>query len=379
MEIVEARSKAQIREFGLLPYSMYRGVRCWVPPLRGDQLRLFRAETNPLLQHCNHALFLLRDGGKTIGRVAAFVDHLAVDYWKRRIGFFGSYECPDDPHASRLLLDSARAWLELQAMDVMRGPISFASQEWGFVVEGFEHPPTIMAPYNKPYYGSQAEAYGLRKAKDLIVYEADVGAGYTIPERYLRLMDDVALRHRVQIRPLDMKRFQEDARIIMDLSNLSIADNWGYYPVTEAEAEQMARDLKQIVHPEAVLIAEVDGRPIGFSLALPDVNLLLKGLNGHLLPFGIFKLLWGLPRLTTYRLFGLGVHPDYHGLGIDSLLYARTWQVVAPQKARVEIDYVLEDNVPMNNALRRLGVTQIKTYRVYEMPIGPAAAVRGGK
>lgn len=369
MQVVPATTKAQVRDFALLPYTLYRHDPTWIPPLRSEQLRLFAPETNPLLRHCDYALFLLRDAGRTVGRVAAFVDHLAVDYWRKNIGFFGSYECVDDAAASRLLLDTARDWLRARGMEIMRGPISFASQEWGFVVHGYEHPPTIMAPYNPPYYNAHAEAYGLRKAKDLLVYEADVSRGYTIPERYLRLMDAVAERHGVTLRPLNMKRYRQDAQIIMDLSNISIADNWGYYPVTEAEAEQMARDLKQIVHPEAVLIAEAEGRPIGFAMTLPDVNVLLRGLNGRLFPFGFIKLLWGLPRLRQYRFFALGVHPDYHGLGIDSLLYARTWQALAHKNVRVEIDYVLEDNVPMNNALKRLGVTHIKTYRVYETAI----------
>lgn len=369
MEIVQAKTKAEVREFALLPYALYREDAVWVPPLRSEQLKMLHPDTNPLLRHCDYAFFLLKDGRETVGRVAAFVDHLAVDYWGKPIGFFGSYECPDDAAASRLLLDTARDWLRVRGMETMRGPISFASQEWGFVVHGYEHPPTVMAPHNPPWYGTQVDAYGLEKANDLLVYEADVSRGYVMPERYLRMMDAVAARHNVTIRSLNMKRFQEDARIIMDLSNLSIGDNWGYYPVTEAEAEQMARDLKQIVHAEAVLIAEVGGRPVGFALTLPDINVLLRGLNGRLFPFGFVKLLWGLPRLRQYRFFGLGVHPDYHGLGVDSLLYARTWQVLAPRNIRMEIDYVLEDNVPMNNALKRLGVTHIKTYRVYEMQI----------
>lgn len=370
MEIVKATTKAQVREFALFPYTHYRADPAWIPPLRSEQVALFAPETNPLLRHCDYALFLLRDGRRTVGRVAAFVDRLAVEYWQKPIGFFGSYECVDDAAASRMLLDAARDWLRARGMTIMRGPISFSSQEWGFVVQGYEHPPTIMAPYNPPHYNTQAEVYGLRKAKDLLVYEADVSKGYAIPERYLRMMDAVAERHGVSVRAVNMKRFREDAQVIMDLSNISIAHNWGYYPVTDAEAEQMARDLRQIIHPEAVLIAEAGGRPIGFTITLPDINVLLRGLNGRLFPFGFVKLLWGLPRLRQYRFFALGVHPDYHGLGIDSLLYARTWQALAHRNPRVEIDYVLEDNVPMNNALRRLGVTHIKTYRVYEMAIG---------
>lgn len=370
MDIQRVQNKADLRRFIQLPYQLYRNDPNWVPPLRSEQWGQYDPKRNPMLDHCEYDLFLLIDGGNVVGRVSAFIDRLAVEHWGQPMGLFGSYECIDDPAAARLLLATARDWLHARGMTAMRGPWSFASQEWGLVLEGFTPPPVIMGPYNPPYYNDHMTGFGLRKGKDLLVYLADIRQGYDIPPRYLTLTDRVAERYQVTVRGLDMARLDEEIVTLVEVINISIADNWGFYPVTEAEAHAIAHDMRQIIHADTVLIAEdAGGRVIGFSIPLPDVNVLLRGLNGRLFPFGWLKLLWGLPRLTDYRLWALGVLPAYHGKGIDALMYRRTYEVLRPRKARVEVNYVLEDNVPMNNALRKLGVSDLRRYRVYEMDI----------
>jgi len=276
----------------------------------------------------------------------------------------------DDDQGAQRLLQTACDWLRARGMTKMRGPWSFASQEWGTVVEGFTPPPVIMAPYNPPYYHRQLSAFGLQKVKDLLVYYADVQEGYTIPQRYLTLTDRVQKRYGITVRPVNMKRLEQEVAAIVELANRSIAHNWGFYPVTEAEGKALARDLKQIVDPAAILIAEgPDGQAIGFAMALPDINVLLRGLDGRLLPFGWLKLLWGLPRLRQYRMWALGVAPEYQGKAVDSVLYRHVYEALYPRQVRIEINYVLEDNTPMNNALRRLGVKDLRRYRVYEMGV----------
>jgi len=370
MHIRPVETRADLRRFVELPYRLYRHDPVWVPPLRSEQWAQFDARRNPMLDHCEVALFLLWDGDQVAGRVAAFTDRLALEHWGQPVGLFGSYECVDDSDGARLLLDAARDWLRARGMKAMRGPWSFASQEWGLVVEGFEPPPVILAPYNPPYYNRHLADFGMSKAKDLLVYYVDSAEGYDIPPRYLTLTDQVVARYGVRVRPIDMKRLEAEVVTLVALANRSIADNWGYYPVTEDEARAMARDLKDIINPAAALIAEgPDGEPIGFSLAIPDVNALLRGLNGRLWPFGWLKLLTGLPRLRQYRLWALGVVPEWQGRAVDALLYRRTYEALYAPGVRVEINYVLEDNVRMNNALRRLGVKRLRRYRVYEMGI----------
>ena len=370
MDITKVETPAELKAFIDLPYRLYKDDPVWVPPLRDEQRGQFDPLRNPLLDHCEYALFLLNDNGTVSGRIAAFIDKLAVEAWGEPVGLFGYYECPRDPDASRLLLGTAREWLAQRGMKAMRGPWSFVSQEWGAVVEGYSPSPVVMAPYNPPYYNDQFNAFGLGKAKDLLVYVVDVRDGYHIPDRILTLTDRVAKRFNVRVRPLEMKNFNREVETIISLSNQSLENNWGYSPVTEAEVRAMAHDLKPIIHPKAVVFAEdQNGKAIGFAIAIPNVNRILKGLNGSLFPFGWVKMLWMLPRLTEYRMFALGVIPEYHGCGIDSLIYRALYEACYTADIRVEINYVLEDNYAMNNAILKLGAKPLRRYRVYEMSI----------
>lgn len=373
MEIRQVRSWREERAFVALPYRLYKGDPYWVPPLRSEQRKQLRPRTNPMLLHCDYALFLAWDGGQPMGRIAAFVDGHANDYWGTSIGFFGSYECVDDAELATALLSAARDWLQARGMTAMRGPISFESQNWGFIVEGFDYPPTVMSPYNPPFYNRQMEAFGLRKVKDLEVYRGDASGGYVLPERFVRHLQRIQERHQVRVRTVDMKRLESEVRIIVDLANRSLAHNWGYAPVTDAEAAEMARSLKLILDPTVVFIVESAGQPIGFSIAFPDVNEVLRGLDGRLFPFGIFKLLFGLKKVNSYRLWALGIVPEFHRRGIDTLLYVKTYETLQPRGARVEANYVLEDNFAMKDALLKLGLQLVRRYRVYEMPLAASS------
>jgi hypothetical protein len=371
MRIRQVASRRDLRRFVELPYRLYRDDPVWVPPLRAEQKKQYDRRRNPMLDHCTVKLFLAEDGGEVVGRVAAFVDHLAVRHWGEPVGLFGSYECVDNREVSGALLEAAREWLREQGMHSMRGPWSFASQEWGLVVEGFETPPVIMAPHNPRWYNDHLLAFGLAKAKDLLVYVADTGEGYRIPERYLTVTDLVQARYGITVRSADMKRLQEDIAILIEVANRSIARNWGFYPATEAEGRALARDIRPILDPELVLIAEgAGGEPIGFAITLPDINVLLRGLNGRLWPFGWWRLLTGRRKLTQYRMWAIGVVPEYQQRAVDALLYRRTHDVLTPRgDVRLEANYILEDNVRMTNAMTNLGLAQIRRYRVYEMPI----------
>lgn len=371
MKIRPVTTKNDLKRFIRFPYQLYKNDPVWVAPLLDEQRSQFDAKLNPMLDHCEYTLFLLEDNGKVIGRIAAFIDRLALETWKEPVGLFGYYDCIEEMEASRMLLDTAAGWLREKGMTFIRGPWSFVSQEWGLVIEGFTPSPTVMAPYNPPYYVDHMAAFNLQKIKDLLVYYISVKEGYTIPGRIMTLTDDVAKRYGVHIRQVDMKHYKEEVQKIIDLSNRSLINNWGYTSVTQAEAEAVARDLKPIIQPKGVLFAEDQkGRPIGFAIAIPDVNRLLKGLNGHLFPIGWLKLLIGLPKLKSYRLFALGVLPEYHGKGIDSLIYRALCESLYTPDTWMEINYVLEDNAPMNNAIHKLNANPMRRYRVYQKELG---------
>lgn len=322
-----------------------------------------------MLHHCEYRLFLAMRDGRPVGRVSAFVDHLAVEHWKAKIGLFGAYECIDDPEASKRLLAAARDWLFQQGMTSMRGPWNFASEEWGTLIRGYDSPPMLMSPYNPPFYTGQLEAFGLKKAKDLLVYGME-RAGKTLPERFLRRTDRIARRYDVKLRPLNMRRLDEEVRIILDIANASTRENWGYVPVTDAEAREIAQSMRMIVDPETVMIAEASRIPVGYLIAFPDMNVLLKELNGRLFPVGLFRLLAGRRRIRQYRIWGLGIVPEYQRRAIDTLFYVRLQEVLERKRVeRLEANYVLEDNMVMNNPIRKMGFDLTKVFRVYEMPI----------
>ncbi|HPG39385.1 MAG TPA: hypothetical protein PLP19_01035 [bacterium] len=370
MELVPVAQKHDLQAFINFPYKHYQNDPVWVPPLRQEQRNLFAPQTNPFLEHCDRQLFLLKDQGKVIGRIAAFIDHIAMDFWGERIGFLGYFECIQDKTATRLLLSAAKSWLLEKRCTKMRGPWSFTSQEWGMVVEGFTPSPVVMAPYNPPYYNELLTDFGLLKVKDLLCWYIDIAEGYQVPPRVIEHTQAIAKRYGIRVRRLDMKNYDAEVQTLIELSNATIISNWGYTPVTDAEAKAMARDMKPVIQPKCVLFAEnQDGRPVGFAITLPDVNSLLKGLNGRLYPFGFIKLLWGLPRLHRYRMFALGVIPEYQGKAVDSLIYCMLNDSLYSKDLWVEINYVLEDNMPMINAINKLGAKPLRRYRVYEMDI----------
>ncbi len=370
MKITQVRTKKELALFINLPYTLYQNDSVWVPPLRSETAAQFDPKKNPFLDHCDWVLFLLWDGDQVIGRIAAFIDLLANPFWGEKIGLFGYFECKDHEIGAVMLLEQAKSWLLDQGMEKMRGPWTFITQEWGSVIEGFEPSPVVMSPYNPPVYNDYYQKFGLEKVKDLMVYQIDAKSGYKIPQRILDLTDKVAKRYRVTTRIVDMKNLDRDAENIITLSNQTLIKNWGYSPVTDEEVNATVNDLKQIIQPKGVIFAEDQyGKAVGFAIAIPDVNQLLKGLNGRLFPFGWLKLLRGIPRLSHYRMFALGVIPEYHGKGIDSLLYRALYESIFSPEMFMEINYVLEDNAPMNNAILKLGASPFRRYRVFEMLI----------
>ncbi|HNT66807.1 MAG TPA: hypothetical protein PKN04_13575 [bacterium] len=365
MKIQTAVTAKQKKAFIDFPYRFYCSDPLWIPPLRSEQKKLFDPGKNSLLQHGEHVLFLAADGGNAIGRAAAFIDDGYNRHWNEKVGFFGSFEAVDDVQVAEYLLDACADWLRQRGMTRMRGPISFESQNWGVVIDDFASPPRLMSPYNPPYYAELFAAFGLQKVKDLEVFVSR-SLDYPLPERFLRHRQRLMRKYGLRLRSIDMKNLLRDVRIIVDLSNRSLQNNWGYAPVSEEEAEGIARDLKRIVRPELVQIVEAGDEPIGFCIALPDILQLLQGCNGRLLPKAWYRLLFKLQSIRIFRIWALGIVPEFQRRGIDTLLYSRIWEVLKDVDAVVEANYILEDNFPMKDAVLKLGMRKNRTMRIFE-------------
>jgi len=345
----------------------------WVPHLRMAIAPLLDRNKHPFHQHAEVAYFLAERGGRVAGRIAAVVNHQYNQFHAPdRTGFFGFFECVDDPAVAAALLDAASAWLRARGMETLRGPMNFSTNDEfaspGVLVEGFDTPPVVMMSHNPPYYGRLMDVAGMGKAKDLLAYWVEP----VIPERLRVTMERLTRRAGVRIRSLRMKDLQEEVRRVQEVYNAAWSRNWGFVPMTEAEFHHMAKELKPVVDPDLVLLAEKeDGEPVGFLLALPDLNRAFRHLpDGRLFPFGAIKLLWHLRRIRTARILTLGLKPGYQHLGLGAAMYTRLMEIgIGKGYQGAEASWILEDNPEMCTALEKMGARLYKRYRVYDRPV----------
>ncbi|MGH7457738.1 MAG: GNAT family N-acetyltransferase [Longimicrobiaceae bacterium] len=365
LRVREVLPGESLRPFIDLSWKFNADDPAWVPPLRRQLRTLLDRRKHPFHRHAEVRYLLASRGGEAVARVAAVVNHRHNDFHGEKTGFFGFFECEDDPRTSRALLGSAGEWLRERGMERSTGPASFSTnEECGLLVEGFEHPPAVLMPHNPPYYARLIEAAGFTKAKDLIAYSL---FGFTPPQRLAEGAERLAARAGITVRGLDMKRFRAEVRAIQSIYNSAWSRNWGFVPMTAEEIAFMAKELRPVVDPDLCLIAEHGGEPVGFSLALPDLNQAIKPLNGRLSPWGLLRLLWNRRKIDRARILTLGFRPEFRARGLGTLLYLRTWQAgMVKRYYRGEASWILEDNWEMRRALEKMGGEPYKRYRIYE-------------
>jgi GNAT superfamily N-acetyltransferase len=366
VDVVAVSGQKSLKQFIELPYSLYRGQPHWVPPLRIAVKELLDRKKHPFYRDAEAEFFLALGNGKVVGRIAAIIDRAHNRFHQEEAGFFGFFECHDDPAAAGALLDAARQWTGARGARFLRGPVNPSTNyECGLLVDGFDSDPMVMMPYNPPHYAHLLEQAGLRKVKDLFAYLSNAN---TISMDKIERVAEKALRQTgVCVRPIDMKNFQADAERIWAVYNSAWERNWGYVPMSREEFLLMGKEMKQILKPDLALIGEVGGRIVGFALALPDVNQALKPAGGSLLPTGLIKILYYQRLIRSVRVLLLGVVEEYRASGLAAGFYA-----TLVRNARrlgfgdCEMSWILEDNVLMNRSLEVMGARRYKTYRLYE-------------
>jgi GNAT superfamily N-acetyltransferase len=362
-------SKSDEKAFIKFQYRIYRDNPVWVPPLLMDRRKLIDRKGNPFYKHSRMEMFLAEREGEIVGRIAAIVNDNHIKEHNEKVGFFGFFESIDDQDVANALFDAAKGWLIGQKMEAMRGPVTpSVNDEYGLLVDGFDKPPAILMTYNPPYYQKLIETYGLKRVKDLYAYYVHSDKVFT--EKLTRVSELVRKRTGVVIRQLDMARFDQEVAVIRDLYNRGWERNWGEVPMTEEEFAYVAKDLKTIVNPNIVIIAEIKGKPVGFAMSLPDLNIVLrKNRNGYLIP-GILRLLLFKKKIDFMRIVILGVLPEYLNTGIGGLLFYETGKRgVANGYPHGEASWVVEDNVMMNRGAELMNGDKYKTYRLYQCPL----------
>lgn len=369
LEVRLIDSKAEFKKFIKFPWSIYRNYPNWVPPLLMDRRKLIDKKKNPFYKHSESEFFLAHRDGKIVGRIAAIINHNHNKEHNDNIGFFGFFESINDQQVANALFTTSKQWLKARGVDAMRGPANpSVNDEYGLLIDGFNRPPILLMPYNPPYYSTLIEGTGLAKAKDLYAYH--VCREKAISEKLSRVTEMVRQREGLTFRSIDMKRFKEEVNTIKDLYNRAWQYNWGAVKMTDEEFDFLAKDLKPVIVPELVIIAEFKGEPVGFSLSLPDLNTALKyNKKGHLIP-GIARLMWHKKKINWVRILVLGVVRERQKTGAASVLFYETAKRCSENGyPDGEASWVLEDNVMMNRAAEFLNADRYKTYRIYETKI----------
>jgi hypothetical protein len=358
-----------------LPWGLYRDDPAWVQPLRAER-KLHISKHNPFFQHGISESWVAWRAGRAVGRVTAQIDELHRARHGTGGGHFGFLEAEDDAAVFAALLDAAESWLRRHGSRNVTGPFNYSiNQECGVLIEGFHDPPSVMMPHGRPWYGTRLEEQGYSRAIDLLAYWVEVQ--FQAPETMRRLVQRYA--GRVRLRPLDRSRLAQDLEILRVIFNDAWAENWGFVPITEAEIADLGRSLRLFVPDGFIQFADVDGEPSAFLVLLPNLNEILNGLDGRLLPFGWLKLLWRMRHhhYLTGRVALMGVRKPFQSspLGIAlafQVIDAARKEAVKHDMRGVEMSWILEDNKGMRSILDSIGSRLYKRYRIYQKAIAPA-------
>lgn len=365
--VVDARSSGW---FHAVPRHIYADRHpCWTPVIPGQEAALFDAARNAALRATESARWCVVQDGHPIARIAAFAPHALP-----AAGYIGFFEAPNDLPLARTLFSVAEDWLARRQRRSIFGPITINPRDQiGLLVEGFDEPATLLTPYNPPYYAELFKGAGYHPAVGLRSYawRPDM----TDRRGMLRVGERIAARGTVAIRMIDPRHLEDEARLIARLLNRVFAHVWGYPPVTDAEALDLARDLRAIVDPQLCLIAMYGGETVGVALTIPDANWLIRRINGRLFPFGWLTALRLRRRIPRARFMALGVLPGRATGTAIQLMLATHRALLARGYRYAELSQVFDDNHPMRRLLERMGCPTIKRYAVFERSLsggGPA-------
>ena len=369
VEISEVRSRKERNAFIKFPWRVYKNDPAWVPPLIMERKDFLNRKKHPFYQHGDAALFLARRDGEIVGRIMASDDSNYNALQQSNVGCFGLFDCIDDRQVASALFEAAFNWLRTRGRNEVMGPIDYSTNYvCGLLIDGFQHPPTLVTAHNPPYYADLIESCGFTKVKDWYAWWF---SDFQKPAERLRKIAAARMgKLGIAIRPINLKKFAEESERIRSVYNQAWQKNWGFVPYTEAETEYLIKEMKPLIIPEGLLIADIEDQPVGFVIAVPDINVALRHINGRLtrfgLPIGLLKLLYYRTKIRTGRHVALGVIEKYRRAGVAEMLVLRLMEEGFKRGfTGIELSMTLEDNVLINRFIEAMGASHYKTYRIY--------------
>jgi GNAT superfamily N-acetyltransferase len=354
------------------PWKIYQSDPAWVPPLIIERKEFLDRKKHPFYLHGDAQLFLARRNGQVVGRIMASDDPNYNALHETNVGCFGLFECIDDREVAAALFAAADEWLRKKGRTEVMGPIDYSTNYvCALLIDGFQYPPTLLTSHNPPYYAGLIESCGFTKAKDWYAWWFS-----EYPEPAERLRKIALARSRKQgvtIRPINLKQVAEESQRIRTIYNQAWEKNWGFVPFTGPEIEHMAKEMKPLIVPQALLLAEAAGEPVGFVIGVPDINVAFRHINGRLfwfgLPIGLLKLLYYRLKIRTGRLVALGVVAKYRRAGVAETLVLQLMDEAFKRGFTGELSMTLEDNVMVNRFIEAMGARRYKTFRIYQRGI----------
>ncbi|WP_443943706.1 hypothetical protein ACJVDH_12340 [Pedobacter sp. AW1-32] len=371
-KIVQVSGKKDLAAFIDFPHTLYANDPNYVPELFIAQRDLLTPGKHPFYEHSEIQLFLALEDNKIVGRIAAIhnVNHNTV--YKSKDGFFGFFDTINDIEVAKLLISTAEEWLRAKGLNRVMGPVNFSTNEiCGLLIEGFDGPPVAMMPYNAPYYPVLLEQIGFAKNVDLRAYRYTAGNYNDRSTRLIEGIENRLKRNNITVRTINLKNFKEEANNIREVYNKAWDKNLGFVPMTDKEFDYTAKDLKMVMDPDFCIIAEQEGKIVGFALAIPDINqILIKIKRGRLLPTGIFKLLLNKKKIDGIRILLLGVIDGYRKMGIEACLYGRIIKAFQAKGMKyAEASWTLDHNEMINKPIEDIGGKLYRKYRILEKKI----------
>jgi GNAT superfamily N-acetyltransferase len=368
LTVKPVNTRKERKQFLNFPWKLYQGDPYWVPPLRGNQLRLLNYKPHPFYEYSEIQTFVATRGGEPCGRIAAIINHAHNQRYQEKRGFFGFFECVDEQSVADALFHAARNWLMQRGMTTVRGPVNPSmNYECGLLIDGFDSMPTFMMTYNPLYYGRLIEATGLQKVQDMYAFWGHVDMLKGLDQKLAFVVEEATRRFDIKLRTLDRSKFYEDVRMFLDIFNRSLVGHWGFVPMSEAEVDYMAAELRYLIVPEMTTAAEIDGEPVGAVFGLLDFNPRIRKINGRLFPFGFLRLLMNKKAIKRIRLISTNVIPEYQKWGVGLVLLSRLVpDALAWGIEEGEFSWVSESNRLSYQSLKRGGAKITKTYRLYD-------------
>ncbi len=368
-QIKKAETKAEINQFIDFPHALYKGDPNYVPELFIAQKKLFDQKKNPFFKHASVEFFLAKKNGALAGRVAVIKNGNYLRFTGEPHGFFGFFDVINDYEVAEALLRRVNEWAKQNGFEEIIGPVNFSTNDTcGILIDGHHAPPVIMMTYHKDYHQRFLEQFGYTKKMDLLAYRISPEVGDKKVLRIHHNLEERLKKQGITIRRMNMKNFKQEVNNIREVYNAAWEKNWGFVPMTAEEFDFAAEDMKAIVDVDFAYIAEHNGKAIGFSLTIPNLNeVFIKMKRGRLFPTGLFKLLYYKNKVKTMRVLTLGVVEAYRKTGIDACFYARNLETAKKKNIQwAEASWILENNLLMNRALQNIGAEVYKKYRIYE-------------